>query len=132
MSANTTPSVNSQMIDAAREAGARPWFTLIAAIDPEAVEEDHNYVAGTLAGAFEDPDQPTVEEAEMVPEQAGHFISALWEGDLAEALYRADLRNTRFIVRTFHEDILLEHLARDRGSMESARRWLEPVLEDHR
>ena len=120
--------ITREMIDAATEAGASAEFRVIAMIDPAAVGNEKNLAAQKLRRVFSDPGQPTPEEAKKLSE-SGHFLSALWDGDLAEALYRADMSNKRLILRTFNERLIRERLVEDRGSVESANSWLQPNLE---
>lgn len=130
MSETTTPTVDVQMLTDLRQAGASHYFTLVTAIDPDAVEVDRNHVAEKVAMTAQRADPDHVPAAlKSMSETAGHFVAALWDGDLAEALYRADGTNKRILIRLFPEDLLLSALAADRGSMESARSWLDPNIE---
>lgn len=124
--AHHSPSV--AQIQAAGEAGASTFFRILAAVDPEAVEVTKNLLARKVARATE-PDDPDPAEIRHVVQRSGSFAGAAWDGSIAEALYRADAVNTRIIVRTFDEDVLLAALAADRGSIESAESWLNPYLD---
>lgn len=124
--AHHSPSV--AQIQAAREAGASAIFAIIAAIDPEAVEVTKNLLGRKVARATE-PDDPDPAEIRDAVQRSGSFANAAWDGDMAEALYRADATNSRILFRTFDRDVLLAALAEDRGSIESAERWLGPNLE---
>lgn len=129
----STSSIGYDHITAAREAGASPIYLMLASIDPDSVEIEYNHIARKLSrhlDGIEDRDR-AVAEAEHMAHQSGHFMSALWDGDLAEALYRADMTNMRLIIRTLDERILMDALVADRGSEESARRWLEPNLDKY-
>ena len=107
---------------AAREAGADDLLIMVASVDPDAVSVDYNHVYRTLAN---------YDDMKQARDRAGHFIGALWDGDLAEALYRADVANKKLLLRLFAEDVLMAALIEDRGSEESARRWLDPYIEKY-
>lgn len=130
MSVQSAPEIDASDLEAARRAGASELFVMVASMDPVAVEIEYNFVARKLASALDgvgEHDAPA--HAERMGARSGDFVTALWDGDLAEALYRADARNSRLLLRTFSKDVLLSALAEDRGSMESARSWLEPNLD---
>lgn len=130
MTDTTTPRLDRNDILAAREAGASGLFLMVAALDPDAVGVEFNYTGRELARATADADSHAerVEAAEAMIDRKGHFITALWNGDLAEALYRADGRNTRLLVRSLDRELLLAYLQADRGA-ESAERYLSDVEE---
>jgi len=127
----TTDGIDSEYLAAARKAGASSLFLVVAAIDPDAIGAERNYVATKLVRRAEDGGDGDDVTVPPLPRRAGDLITALWDGDLAEALYYADAANTRLLVRTFSESVLVSALAADRGSEESARRWLEPKLDRH-
>ena len=121
--------VTRDMIDAAAEAGASSWFRLIAAADPTALGVSRSHISDRLVRCFDDPTDPSPEEVERMVERSGSFTTALFEGDVAEALYHADAANMKILLRLLNHDLLREHLAHDRGSIEAANRWLEPNIE---
>ena len=122
--------IDSEMLAAAREAGASDLFVMVAAVDPEAVYVSHNYVAREVARTLDGV--PTEERPERLAEDIemrGDFMTALWEGDLAEALYHADGTNRPLLIRLLNDDVILSALIEDRGSYESAERWFAPHRE---
>jgi hypothetical protein len=123
------PKVTREMIEAAREAGASAYYRVIAAANPHPLGVEHNYVGEELVRCFDDPAEPTAEEVDRMAKRSGDYVWSLFKGDIAEALYHADATNMRILLRLFDADLLREHLVDDRGSVESADRWLEPNLE---
>lgn len=114
------------MLTAAREAGASDLFVMLAAVDPAAVEVSKNFVARRLARACDETDRAEWPDAiKRMADRSGDYMAAVWDGDLAEALYRADGTNSRVLFRLFDRDVLLSALAEDRGSIESAERWFD-------
>lgn len=130
MSEITTSGVSPEMLAAARAEGASGLFAMVAAVDPDAVEVSHNYVAREVARrcATADPDEYR-EQLRVCAEMSGDFIGALWDGDLAEALYRADGTNRPLLIRLLNEDVIMSALIEERGSYESAERWFAPQRE---
>lgn len=127
MSETATAGITPQMLAAARAEGASGLFTMVAAVDPDAVKVSHNYVAREIARACQDtPDDEYGEAIHHVVDRAGHFMAALWDGDLAEALYRADGTNRPLLIRLLNDDVIMSALIEDRGSYESAERWFAP------
>lgn len=126
----TTAMIDSEMLAAAREAGASDLFVMVAAVDPEAVYVSHNYVAREVARTLDGvpPEERPERLAEDI-EMRGDFMTALWEGDLAEALYHADGTNRPLLIRLLNDDVILSALIEDRGSYESAIRWYQPEAE---
>lgn len=125
MSANTTADeIGPETIEGLKEAGASNYFIAVVAADPAALGVAKNYAARKVARW-----QAEGREFAEAAAQSGHFMSALWDGDIAEALYRADATNSRILVRLFNHDVLLAALIEDRGSVESARSWLDPTLD---
>lgn len=122
----TEPTADDELtrsdLVATREAGASNLLSLVAAVDPAAVGIETNRVAETVARA---------DDMDRLRDRSGHFIAALWEGDLAEALYRADTSNRRLLFRFLSDDVILSALAADRGSMESAESWYLPFKEEY-
>lgn len=125
----TSNSLTTEMLRAAKEAGASGYFMAAAAADPEALEIDENYVAVKLISEFHSADGDPARMETALSYRSGDFVGNLFDGNLAEALYRADTDNMRLLVRLFSEDLMLSELAAERGSEESARRWLEPNLD---
>ena len=119
---DTDDGLTSDDLVAIREAGASNLLSLVAVVDPEAVGIETNRTAETVA---------RVDDMDRLSNRSGHFIKALWDGDLAEALYRADVSNKRLLFRFLSDDVILSALAEDRGSMESARSWYEPYNEEY-
>lgn len=126
MSETATPTPDSEMLADARREGADGLFTMVAAVDPDAVEIDRNYVGEKLARTCAGIDDGRPEAIGREMERSGDFIRALWDGDLAEALYRADARNKRLLIRLLDPDVLMAALIEDRGSYESAHDWFQP------
>jgi hypothetical protein len=110
-------------IQHAKRAGASAWFIMVASIRPQAVGLDKNHAADWLMRSTRDRSDP-VDTLKSRSETAGDFIGHLWDGDLARALYHADATNMSLLLRTFDNDVLLPVLASERGSVESAERWL--------
>lgn len=130
MSETTTPTLDSEMLAAAREAGADDLFVMVAAVDPDAVEIGRNYVANEVARACDGvPDEERPEAVGRRVERAGDFMRALWDGDLAKALYRADGTNSRLLFRLLADDVMMSALIEERGSYESAHSWFHPNAE---
>jgi len=130
MSETTTPPLDSEMLATAREAGAHDLFVMVAAVDPEAVEISRNYVANELARTLDGvPDEERTERLTVDRDRRGDFWRALWDGDLAEALYRADGTNSRLLFRLLSDDVMMSALIEERGSYESAHRWFQPNAE---
>jgi hypothetical protein len=130
MSETTTPTLDSEMLAAAREAGADDLFIMAAAVDPDAVEIARNYVADEVARTLDSvPDGERAETLERDIAHRGEFILSLWDGDLAEALYHADGTNKRLLFRLLADDVMMSALIEDRGTHESARRWFRPNAE---
>lgn len=126
MNENTTPTPDTEMLAAAREAGADDLFIMVAAVDPAAVEVSRNYVANEVGRACDGvPAEERPERLQSRVERAGDFIGALWDGDLAEALYRADGTNSRLLFRLLADDVMMSALIEDRGSYESAHSWFQ-------
>ena len=122
--------IDSEMLAAAREAGASDLFVMVAAVDPEAVYVSHNYVAREVARTLDGvpPEERPERLAEDI-EMRGDFMTVLWEGDLSEALYHADGTNRPLLIRLLNDDVILSALIEDRGSYESAIRWYLPETE---
>lgn len=130
MTEATNAEIDPQMLTAARQSGASDLFVMLAAVDPSAVHVDQNHVTQRLARACDGYDPAAYTAAiEREAGRWGDFMTAVWDGDLAEALYHADTRNTKLLVRLLDYDVLLSALAADRGSVESAEAWLDPVVE---
>lgn len=130
MSETTTPTLDSEMLSAAREAGADDLFIMVAAVDPDAVAIARNYVADEVARTLDGvPDEERVETLERDIAHRGDFMLSLWDGDLAEALYHADGTNKRLLFRLLADDVMMSALIEDRGTHESARRWFQPNAE---
>ena len=126
----TTPPLDREMLAAAREAGAHDLFIMVAAADPKAVEISRNYVAELLVRTLDGvPDEERTERLVDERDRRGHFWRALWDGDLAEALYRADSTNSRLLFRLLSDDVIMSALIEERGSYESAHRWFQPNAE---
>jgi len=53
------------------------------------------------------------------------FYQAVWDGDLAEALYRADAKNKRLLLRLLPEQRCVVALYEDRSTLEGARNWYD-------
>lgn len=127
MSETATAGITPQMLAAARAEGASGLFTMVAAVDPDAVEVSHNYVAREVVRRCQNADPEEYRERiRACVEMSGDFIGALWDGDLAEALYRADGTNRPLLIRLLNEDVIMSALIEDRGSYESAERWFAP------
>ena len=125
-----TLTIDSEMLAAAREAGADDLFVMVAAVDPDAVEIGRNYVANEVVRVCDGvPAEERPERLQARVEQAGDFIGALWDGDLAEALYRADGTNKRLLFRLLADDVMMSALIEERGSYESAHSWFQPNAE---
>jgi len=90
----------------------------------------HNYAAREVARTLDGvpPEERPERLAEDI-EMRGDFMYALWEGDLAEALYHADGTNKPLLIRLLNDDVILSALIEDRGSYESAIRWFQPHSE---
>jgi hypothetical protein len=125
----TQPDFDDETLHAALAAGSDELLVAVAAVDPETVGVSKNYVRNELIRAVEHTDGPAHEAIQSRLERSGDFITALYEGDLAEALIYADGSNKPILFHLFSRKYLLAVLAEDRGSMESARRWLDPYLE---
>lgn len=122
--------IDSEMLAAAREAGASDLFVTVAAVDPDAVYVSHNYVAREVARTLDGvPPEERPERLAADIDNRGSFMTALWEGDLSEALYHADGTNRPLLIRLLNDDVILSALIEDRGSYESARRWFQPQSE---
>lgn len=121
---------NPEILAAAARAGASTEFLTVAAADHEAAGAGRNHAANVLHQATSGRDAEywpdAIEERAL---RSGSFIHDLWHGDLAEALYHADIGNMKLLFHCFDHDVLLAELAEDRGSVESARKWLEPNIE---
>ena len=128
MSETATAGVTPQMLAAARAEGASGLFTMVAAVDPDAVKVSHNYVAREVARCCQNADPEEYREKLRACVESD-FIGALWDGDLAEALYRADGTNRPLLIRLLNEDVIMSALIEDRGSYESAERWFAPQRE---
>lgn len=126
MSAHDTRSIDRR-IDACLDAGASPLFLAVLAVDPHTVGVDRNLVRQKVRVALEPPlnDDTALERIRNTVQRGGHYFQAVWEGDLAEALYRADGTNRKILIRTFPYEYLLAVLAADRGGVGSARSWLD-------
>ena len=126
----TTAMIDSEMLAAAREAGASDLFVTVAAVDPDAVYVSHNYVAREVARTLDGvPPEERSKRLAADMDNRGSFMTALWEGDLAGALYRADGTNRPLLIRLLNDDVILSALIEDRGSYEAARRWFQPQSE---
>lgn len=130
MSETTTPTLDSEMLAAAREAGAAELFVTVAAVDPDAVAIGRNHAGDFVARVCDGvPVEERPERLETRVERAGDFMSDLWDGDLAEALYHADGTNKRLLFRLLADDVMMSALIEDRGSYESAHSWFQPNSE---
>jgi len=130
MSETTTPTLDSEMLAKAREAGASDLFVMVAAVDPDAVEIARNYVADELARTLDGvPAEERAERLSREMDRRGDFWRELWAGNLAEALYRADGTNKRLLFRLLADDVMMSALIEERGSYESAHRWFQPNSE---
>jgi len=129
MTDHNTRSIDRR-IDACLDAGASPLFLAVVAVDAHEVGVDYNLARVKVRVALDEPsdDEPALKRVRGVIQRGGHYIQALWEGDLAEALYRADGTNSKILMRTFPYEYMLAVLAADRGSVESARSWLDPEI----
>lgn len=126
---NARTEIDDETLHAALAAGSDELLVAVASVYPEEVGVDKNYARLELIRAVEHTDGPAHEAIQSRLERSGDFMAALYEGDLAEALYHADGSNKPILFHLFNREYLLAVLAEDRGSMESARRWLEPYLE---
>jgi hypothetical protein len=58
-------------------------------------------------------------------------MTAVWDGDVPEAIYRADIKNTKLIFNTLSEPYLVAMLVSSRGSLEAANRYKEGTEESY-
>lgn len=128
MPGNYPSSPTAAQIRATHDADLSDLFRLVASLDPAAANVDRNGAAEALARST-DPEDPDPDEIRARIERSGDYVGNLAEGDLAGALYHSDGTHRRLLIRMLSEDLLLAALAEDRGSMDSARRWLDPERE---
>lgn len=121
--------LTAEHVHVAKQAGASDVFVTLAIQHPEAADIENNMVTDKLVQLVEThdgevPDPSDVDESYVdAVETCGHFISYLWDGDLVNAMYRADLTNMRLIRNTFSDPYLMQMLIEARGSLEAANAW---------
>lgn len=89
------PRDHDEVLDDLHEAGADPLFVAVYRHDPPSIRHSVREL---------------VEKTEItkLPERGGHYATALWEGELVEAFYRADTNNSAILLDMFPRDYLVE------------------------
>ncbi len=130
MTDHNTRSIDRR-IEACLDAGASPILAAVVAVNPHDVGVSKNLADEKVKRALDGAknEQHARNRLTEMREYGGDYFHALWEGELAEALYRADGTNSKILMRTFSYEYMLAVLAADRGSVESARSWLDPNIE---
>lgn len=102
----TKTVTDGQLTDELRKAGASEEFIRVLRFDENKVHATRNSIRQEVAKQVDsfgaDPS-----DVPVVP--SGHFFSALWDGDVEEAVIRADGSNARIIEAVFgltRDDVL--------------------------
>jgi hypothetical protein len=130
MSYDLPGELTAEHIHTARDLGASNICLALAVQHPERADIERNFVTDNLVLMLEDTDgeiNPSDDELDRM----GHFMTAVWDGDVPEAIYRADIKNTKLIFNTLSEPYLVAMLVSSRGSLEAANRYKEGTEESY-
>lgn len=124
MSYDLPGELTAEHIQAAQDLGASRVLLALAIQHPERADIEDNFVTDRLTSVLEDLDGEINPSSERL-EQMGHFMTALWHGNIAMAITRADIRNMKLIFNTLSDAYLMAVIVSEQGSVESAERYIE-------
>lgn len=130
MSYDLPGELTAEHIHTARDLGASNVCLALAVQHPERADIERNFVTAKLVSLLEDEDGEIDVSAYRL-DHMGHFMTALWDGDVPEAMYRADIQNTKLMFNTLSEPYLMAVLVSARGSLKAANRYKEGAEESH-
>jgi len=130
MSYDLPGELTAEHIHTARDLGASNVCLALAVQHPERADVERHFVTDRLTSLLEYEDGDIDVSADRL-DRMGHFMTAVWDGDVSEAIYRADIQNTKLMFNTLSEPYLMAMLVSARGSLESAIRYKEGTEESH-
>ena len=117
-----TDHLTTDELERLNELGASAEFLAIVQQPPESVGATRNSAREGVRRAFRGDYGPDATDAEGLLRRGGGYFEALFEGNLADAYYRADATNTALLFEVFSPEYLIERLVvednRDRDSAE--------------
>jgi len=106
------------------DAGASPEFVTVMLADPSDHQDVDRFTVKQLVRKHDDP--------ERVAERGGDFAGNLWDGDMAEAFYHADINNTKLLLDIFGPNYLWAAAVSDGEAPIHFRRILHEKTERYR